>query len=330
MFVLVVINFLFKFTINNFKKKKMKRLTKIRDLQSMADVIREDVIASLTAAKSGHSGGPLGMADVFTALYFNILKHNPKHPDWKDRDKLILSNGHICPVLYATLANAGYFPKEELLTLRKLHTRLQGHPYRKSLPGIEITSGPLGSGLSQASGMAYGLLLDKQKNTVWCLCSDGEHDEGNHWEAVMFAAKYKLDNLIAITDRNYIQIDGNTEQVMPLDPLSEKYKAFNWNVKVINGNNMKQIVSVLKQAKKNKSKPLMIIANTVPGKGVSYMEGDYRWHGSPPGAIVTERTPAKEKQSEMALEELHCKEAKERGDWYLRHKQLKPVHTIKG
>ncbi|HLC81129.1 MAG TPA: transketolase [Candidatus Nanoarchaeia archaeon] len=305
----------------------MKKLTKIKDLQMRANVIREDLITALTAAKSGHSGGPLGMADIFTALYFNVLKHNPKQPNWEGRDRLVLSNGHICPVLYATMANAGYFPKEELLTLRKLGTRLQGHPHRASLPGLETTSGPLGSGLSQAIGMAYGLRLDKKKNIVWCLCSDGEQNEGNHWEAVLFAAKNKLDHLIAITDRNYIQIDGSTEKIMPLESLEQKYKAFNWKVMVIDGNNMAEIIRALKSAQKNKGRPLMIIANTVPGKGVSYMEGDYRWHGNPPGTLITERSPAKEKQTEIALEQLHKKEAKERGDWYLKHKKLKPIHS---
>ena len=307
----------------------MKKLTKIKDLQIMADVIREDTISSLIAAKSGHSGGPLGMADIFAAFYFNVLKHNPKKPKWSGRDYLVLSNGHICPVMYAAMANAGYFPKRELLTLRKLGTRLQGHPHREALPGLETTSGPLGSGLSQAAGMAYGLRLDKKNNLVWCLCSDGEHDEGNWWEAVMFAAKHKLNNLVAVLDRNYIQIDGNTEDIMPLDPLDKKYKAFNWNVITINGNNMKQVLSALQKARKNKGKPLMIIANTLPGKGVRYMEGDYRWHGMPPGKGSLEGDPAKEKQGEVALEELHRKEALERGDWYIKHKKLKPLHTIK-
>ncbi len=308
----------------------MKKLTKIKDLQIMADIIREDTISSLLAAKSGHSGGPLGMADVITALYFNVLKHNPKKPNWPGRDYLVLSNGHICPVLYAAMANAGYFPKKELLTLRKLGTRLQGHPHREALPGLETTSGPLGSGLSQAAGMAYALKLDKKKNWVWCLTSDGEHDEGNTWEAALFAAKHKLDNLVAILDRNYIQIDGNTEDVLPLDPVDAKYQAFNWNVVTVDGNNMKQIVNALTKARYNKGKPLMIIANTLPGKGVDYMEGDYRWHGSPPGSVMTERTPAKEKQGEIALEELHEKEAEERGDWYKHHLKLKPVHAQKG
>jgi transketolase len=304
----------------------MKKLTKIKDLQMMADIIREDTISSLISAGSGHSGGPLGMADIFTALYFNVLEHNPKKPSWSGRDYVVLSNGHICPVMYATMANVGYFLKKELLTLRKLGTRLQGHPHRESLPGLETTSGPLGSGLSQAAGMAYGLRLDRKKNIVWCLCSDGEHDEGNWWEAVLFAAKNKLDNIVAVLDRNYIQIDGNTEEIMPLDPLDEKYKAFNWNVITIDGNDMKEVLSVLKKARQNKGKPLMIIANTVPGKGVRYMEGDYRWHGNPPGKGPTDTGPAKEKQGEVALDELHRKEAIERGDWYLQHRKLKPLH----
>lgn len=296
-----------------------KKLTFIKDLQMMADVIREDIISSLVAAKSGHSAGPLGMADIFTALYFNILNHNPENPQWEGRDYLVLSNGHICPVLYATLANAGYFSKKELLTLRKLGTRLQGHPHRESLPGLENTSGPLGSGLSQALGMAYGLRLDKKKNKVFCLMSDGEHDEGNTWEAVLFAAKYKLDNVIAILDRNYIQIDGNTEEVMPLDPVEAKYKAFNWNVITINGNDMAEILKTLEKAKSNKGKPLMIIARTMPGKGVSFMEGKSEWHGKPP----------KTNEAEVALRELHEKESKERGDWYVKHLKLKPVHVAK-
>jgi len=203
---------------------------------------------------------------------------------------------------------------------------LQGHPHRGTLPGLETTSGPLGSGLSQSAGMAYGLRLDRKKNLVFCLCSDGEQNEGNHWEAVLFAAKHKLSNLIAITDRNYIQIDGDTEDIMPLDPLAKKYKAFNWNVKVVKGNDMKKVLRVLQKSRSNKGKPLMIIANTIPGKGVKYMENDYRWHGAPPGKVETEKAPPKEMQGEIAIELLHKKEARERGDWYLQHKKLKPIH----
>ncbi len=272
----------------------MKKLTTVKDLQLMANLLRQDIITSLAEAKSGHTAGSLGMADIFAALYFNILKHDPKKPHWEGRDYLVLSNGHICPALYAALANAGYFPKKELMTLRKLGTRLQGHPHRESLPGLETTSGPLGSGLSQAAGMALALKRDKKKNLIFCLTSDGEHDEGNLWEAVMFAAKYKLNNLIVILDRNYIQISGNTETVMPLDPLDAKYKAFNWNVKVIDGHNLAQVLAALKKARNNPKKPLMIIANTIPGKGVSFMENDYNWHG---------KAPTKE-QAEAALAEL--------------------------
>ena len=268
--------------------------TEIKDLKLMANTIRQDIITSLAEAKSGHSAGPLGMADIFTALYFNTLKHNPKKPKWEQRDRVVLSNGHICPVMYAAMANAGYFPRKELMTLRKLGTRLQGHPHREALPGLETTSGPLGSGLSQAAGMAYALKLDKKPNLIWCLCSDGEHEEGNWWEAMLFAAKHKLNNLVAILDRNYIQIDGDTEKIMPLDPLDKKYLAFNWNVVTIDGHDMKTIAKTLQQARKNKNKPLMIIANTIPGKGVSFMENDYTWHGKPP----------KPEEAQTALQEL--------------------------
>ncbi len=292
------------------------KFTKIKDLQFIADIIREDVISSLLAAKSGHSAGPLGMADIFAALYFNILKHRPKQPKWEGRDRLILSNGHICPVMYAAMANSGYFPKKELLTLRKLGTRLQGHPHRTTLPGLETTSGPLGSGLSQAAGMALGFKMDRKRNLVWCICGDGEQDEGNHWEAVMFAAKNKLDNVVAITDRNYIQIDGDTEDVMPLDPLDEKYKAFNWNVVTIDGNDMNVILKALKKARNNKGKPLMIIANTIPGKGVDFMENKYQWHGKPPNS----------EEGELSIEEIHAHEVEVRGDWYKKHNKWKPLH----
>lgn len=260
----------------------MKKVTSVVELELIANKIRQDVIKSLAEAGSGHSAGPLGMADVFTALYFNIMRHEPDNPDWSQRDYFVLSNGHICPGLYATLANAGYFPVEELITLRKLGTRLQGHPHRLALPGLETSSGPLGSGLSQASGIAYGLKMDGKPNHVFCMISDGEHNEGNTWEAVMFAAKNKLDNLIAILDRNYIQIDGNTEDVMPMDPTKEKYVAFNWHVMGIDGNNMKQILAALRKAKRLKGKPIVIIAKNIPGKGVSFMENDYEWHGKPP------------------------------------------------
>ncbi len=254
----------------------------IQDLELKANVIRQDIIKMLLEAGSGHSAGPLGMSDIFTALYFNLLKVNPKEPDDPDRDRLILSNGHICPVQYVTLAHAGYFPIEELKTLRKLGSRLQGHPHRGSLPGLETTSGPLGSGLSQASGIA---LVGKMDNKAWrvvCLLSDGEHDEGNLWEAAMLAGKYKLNNLTALIDRNNIQIDGYTENIMPLENLRGKYEAFGWHVIEIDGHNFLDIIGAFNQAKAIYEKPTVIIAHTIPGKGVDFMEGKFEWHGKSP------------------------------------------------
>lgn len=256
----------------------------IQELELKANKIREDIIKMLVEAGSGHSAGPLGMADVFAALYFEIMDYNPKNPEDSERDRLILSNGHICPVRYAAMAEAGIFPVEELMTLRKLGTRLQGHPERKRLPGVETTSGPLGSGLAQASGYAYAAKMDGRKFRVYCVCSDGEHEEGNHWEAVMFAAKYNLSNLTVIVDRNYIQIDGFTEDVMPLDPLIEKYKAFNWSVIDIDGHNFTEIVDAASKAREMTEKPTVIIAHTIPGKGVDFMENKFEWHGKPPNA----------------------------------------------
>jgi transketolase len=255
---------------------------KLQYLEELANKIREKVIEMLLEAGSGHSAGPLGMADIFTVMYFHILHHKPKQPKWPDRDRLVLSNGHICPVLYATLAYAGYFPLEELMTLRKLNSRLQGHPHRGALPGIETTSGPLGSGLSQAIGMALAAKLDGAKYRVYCLMSDGEQDEGNIWEAAMFAGKNKLSNLTAIMDRNNIQIDGYTENVMPLEDIRAKYEAFNWHVLEIDGHNMSELVAAVSEAEAIYEKPTLIIAHTIPGKGVSFMERDYLWHGKPP------------------------------------------------
>ena len=252
------------------------------DLSAVATNIRTTIIDMLAAAGSGHTAGPLGMADIFTALYFKVLKHDPLNPEWEERDRVVLSNGHITPVRYAAMAHAGYFPVEECLTLRKFGSRLQGHPERSKLPGLETTSGPLGSGLSQASGMAYGLRMDGKPNWVYCLMSDGEQQEGNTWEAVLFAGKYKLANLIAIMDRNYIQIDGKTEDIMPLDPMKDKYVAFNWHVIDVDGNDIDAFVQAVEEAKQVKDKPTLIIAETVPGKGVPEIEGDYRWHGKAP------------------------------------------------
>ncbi len=251
---------------------------KLKKLEEKAAEIRYDTIEMVINAGSGHVAGPLGMADIFTALYFHVLNHDPKRPDWPERDRLILSNGHICPVRYVAMAYAGYFPKEELKTLRKLGTRLQGHPHRTALPGLETTSGPLGSGLAQACGVALAGRLDNKKYRVYCLMSDGEQQAGNTWEAVMFAGKNKLNNLTAVIDRNNIQIDGMTEDIMPLDPLKAKYEAFNWHIIEIDGHNIEQFVDAVHEAKAIYEKPTMIIAHTIPGKGVKFMEFDFHWH----------------------------------------------------
>lgn len=273
---------------------------KIIELEEKANQIRELIISSLLEAGSGHSAGPLGMADIFAAFYFAILNHNPKDPEWGERDRLVLSNGHICPVRYAAMALSGYFPVEELKTLRKINSRLQGHPHRLALPGLETTSGPLGEGLSQSIGIALSARLDKQKFRIYCVASDGEHQEGNTWEAAMFAGKERLDNLTLIIDRNNIQIDGFTEDVMPLDPLKEKYVAFNWHVLEIDGNNIRAFVDAVNEAKSVHEKPTVIIAHTVPGKGVDFMENDFTWHGKPPN----------EDEAKKALSELKILEGK--------------------
>jgi transketolase len=272
-----------------------------KQLQLQADEIRQDIITMLVAAGSGHIAGPLDLADIFTALYFEVLKHDPKDPDWPERDRLILSNGHTVPVRYATMARAGYFPVSELKTLRKFGSRLQGHPERVRLPGLETTSGPLGSGLSQAAGMALALRMDKSTSHVYCITGDGELDEGNIWEGAMFAAAKKLNNLTVIVDRNNIQIDGPTERVMPLDDLAAKWAAFGWHVIEIDGHNMDAIISACNLAKAVVERPTVIIAHTIPGKGVDFMEYDYHWHGyfvDQPGA------PSKDDQARAALHEL--------------------------
>lgn len=269
---------------------------KIKFLEEIANRLRQDVIKTVSGAGSGHIAGPLDMADIFTAFYFHILNHRPKQPHWSERDRLILSNGHICPVQYAALARAGYFPVEELKTLRQINTRLQGHPHRGALPGVETTSGPLGSGISQAIGMALAAKLDQKKYRVYCLTSDGEHEEGNTWEAAMFAGKNKLNNLTVVVDRNNIQIDGFTENVMPLEPLRQKYESFNWHVVEINGHDFHDIISAVAEARAIYEKPTVIVAHTVAGKGVDFMERDYLWHSKPfkPGeaekALVELRT----------------------------------------
>ena len=269
---------------------------KIIELEKRANNIRRSIIEMLLEAGSGHTAGPLGMADIFTLFYFHVLRHDPKNPFWNERDRFVLSNGHICPVYYATMAHAGYFPIEELKTLRKFGTRLQGHPHREYMPWLENSSGPLGTGLSQAIGMALADKMDqKDKNRfIYCFMSDGELDEGNSWEGVMLAGKHKLRNLIAIVDRNNIQIDGYTENIMPLEPLADKWRAFNWHVIEVGGHDFMALDQAVEEAQAIYEKPTVIIAHTIPGKGVKEFERDYRWHG---------KAPNKE-EAKIALDEL--------------------------
>lgn len=301
----------------------MKVLT-LKQMEKMANTIRQDIVKMLVKAGSGHSAGPLGMADVFTALYFSgALEHNPKKPNWPERDRVVLSNAHICPVHYATLARAGYFPVKELGTLRKLGSRLQGHSHRQSLPGVENSGGPIAHGTSMAAGMAYaarylssGPSSEKLENLrmsdrpgrpayqVYCLVGDGGQNEGQMWESVMFAAKYKLDNLTYIMDRNNIQIDGYTEDVMPIEPLKDKYEAFNWHVLEVDGHNIEAIVDALNEAKSIFGRPVMIIAHTIPGKGVDFVEWQYSWHGKTP----------KPEEAQKALHQLRTLGGKIKGE----------------
>ena len=269
---------------------------KITELEIKANEIRQSLISMLLEAGSGHTAGPLGMADIFTLFYFHILTHDPKNPSLKERDRLVLSNGHICPVLYATMAHAGYFPVEELKTLRKFGSRLQGHPHREYLPFVENSSGPLGSGLSQAVGMALADKIDKKDGDrfIYCFMSDGELNEGNSWEGIMLAGKNKLQNLIAIVDRNNIQIDGFTENIIPLEPLADKWRAFNWHVIEVSGHDFRALNEAVSEAQTIYEKPTVIIAHTIPGKGVHEFERNYKWHG---------KTPNQE-EAKMALHEL--------------------------
>lgn len=266
------------------------------ELAERANAIRESIIEMLLEAKSGHTAGPLGMTDIFTVLFFHILNHKPSEPAWADRDRVVLSNGHICPVLYATMAHVGYFPIEELKTLRKFGSRLQGHPHREWLPMLETSSGPLGAGLSQAVGMSLADKIDIKDGSrrIFCFMGDGELDEGQNWEAIMLAGKNKLFNLTAVVDRNNIQIDGYTEDIMPLESLSEKWKSFNWHVIEVDGHNLEEIADAFEMSKAVYEKPTVIIAHTIPGKGVKEFERDYRWHGKPPNR----------EEAEMALKEL--------------------------
>jgi transketolase len=269
---------------------------RVTELKLRANDVRQGVIRALLSAGSGHSAGPLDMADAFAALYFHLLRHDPKSPGWPERDRLLLSCGHVAPVQYSAMAYAGYFPVDELLTLRKFGTRLQGHPERVRLPGIETTSGPLGEGLAQGVGMALAAKTDEKAWRVYVVTSDAEHQCGLHWEAMLTGAKFKLDNLISIVDRNLIQIDGSTEDVMPLEPLADKYRAFNWEVFECDGNDIVAFIDTVERAQQVTGKPSVVIAHTVPGKGVSYMEGDYTWHGKPPNNA----------QADAALNELEA------------------------
>lgn len=277
----------------------------VKKLQLQANAIRQSTIEALVATKtdkyaaSGHTAGPLGMADIFTYFYFHALRHDPTRPDWPERDRFVLSNGHICPVLYATLAHAGYFPLEELKTLRHFGSRLQGHPHREFMPWLETSSGPLGSGLSQAAGMALADKIDFGETShrrIYAFLSDGELQEGNTWEAIMFAGKYKLHNLVAVIDYNNIQIEGYVTDIMPLEPLADKWKSFNWHVLEVDGHDLVAIDEAVEHAKAIFEKPTVIIAHTIPGKGVSFMERDFKWHGKPP----------KPEEAEKALAELRA------------------------
>lgn len=271
-------------------------------LQEKASEVRKDIIHMLEQAGSGHSAGPLGLAEVVTTLYFDIMNIRPDQPNWRERDLFFLSNGHCVPVQYAVMAERGYFDKQELLTLRKFGSRLQGHPERTKLPGLENTSGPLGSGLSQAAGVAYTLqYIDKQPHRfVYVVTGDGELDEGNIWEAAMFAGKYALSQLIVFVDRNNIQIDGSTEEVMPLEDLAGKWKSFGWHVQEIDGHNIESIQDAASMARAITHQPSVIITHTIPGKGVDFMEYDYHWHGVAPN----------HEQAKLALRKLRTLDGK--------------------
>ncbi len=284
---------------------------KAQFLFEKAHAIRQSIIEMLIEAKSGHTAGPLDMADIFTYLYFHALKHDPQKPDWPYRDRLVLSNGHICPVLYATMAHAGYFPIAELKKLRKFGSILQGHPHRDFLPALETSSGPLGSGLSQAVGMALAERMDFGKTSgkqIYCFMSDGELDAGNSWEGAMLAGKEKLQNLTAIIDRNNIQIDGFTEDIMPLNPLADKWRAWNWHVQEIDGHNFRDIDRAIGEAHAVFDKPSVIIANTIPSKGIPEFERQFQWHGKPP------TTPEEIETARKALHTVRTWGGKVRGE----------------
>lgn len=260
-------------------------------LKSWANILRQDIIMMLAEAGSGHPGGALGMAELFSLLFFKHLKHRPLDPTWAERDIFVLSAGHICPIYYAALAETGYFARSELLTLRKFRSLLQGHPHNLDLSGIETSSGPLGQGLSQAIGFA--LTLQNTPRKVYTVLSDGEHDEGQTWEAIALAGARQIDNLIVIVDRNRIQLSGGTENILSLGDLAQKYRSFNWTVLEVDANNLDQLDLVLQKARETKG-PICLMANSVLGKGVSFMENNYKWHGKAPSL----------EEAEQALKEL--------------------------
>lgn len=265
------------------------------EVEKISWKLREEIIKMLANAGSGHSGGPLGSADFWAALYFGgVISYKADDPWWEERDRVVLSAGHYCPILYAVLAEAGFFPKSELGRLRQIGSPMQGHPVARCLPGVETTSGPLGQGISQAIGMALTARLDRKKWRTICFMGDGEQDEGQIWEGYMLAGREKLNNLTLVVDRNNMQIDGHTEEVMPLEPLKMKLMAFNLNVIEVDGHNIEEIVDALNQAKAIFEKTTVIILHTVPGKGVSFMENDYKWHGKAPGV----------EEAQKALEEI--------------------------
>ena len=268
----------------------------IEELEKKANILRLDVIEATTAAGSGHPGGSLSCADLMAALYFRVMKHDPSDPAWEDRDRFVLSKGHVAPVLYAALAESGYFPKEELITLRKMGSPLQGHPVRGKVPGVEMSTGSLGQGLSMACGMALAGKMDKKDHKIFCLLGDGELQSGQNWEAAMLASHYQLNNLIAFVDRNHLQITGNTERAMSLEPLSDKWMAFGWNVIIVDGHNMFQILGACEKAVLSETNPTAVIMNTVKGKGVSFMENNYEFHGK----------ACKGPEAEKAIKELRC------------------------
>jgi transketolase len=266
----------------------------IQEMKKIANTVRKDIIRMTAEAGSGHPGGSLSSVEIMVTLYFHVMKLDPKNPGWEERDRFVLSKGHVCPALYSVMARRGYFPPEELLTLRKLGSRLQGHPHRLKLPGLETSCGSLGQGLSIAVGIGMGLRMDKRSPRVYCLMGDGECDEGQIWEAAMTGAHYHLDNVCGIVDVNGLQIDGWTKDVMNLEPFVKKWEAFGWNVIEVDGHNIEELIKAFEKAKRTKGKPSVILAHTIKGKGVSFMENKAEWHG---------KAPTKE-EAEIALKEL--------------------------